>query len=449
MQPLTAVSIIAVIAVVVASWTVYEGHAEHRLRTQTELYADEFGSLSEAEISHELKACNLADTRITLIGADGTVLFDSELDNLSLKNHADREEIVAARKHRSAVTMRRSETTGTDTLYAACVLDTSDTILRLSETRVSFPSYVGSLLVPLIIIAALATLFSLLLSRIMTQRISEPLVSIDLEHPLQSDAYIEIEPLLERLDVQRNELINQNDQLKEAMVLRREFTGNVSHEMKSPLQVIGGYAELIENGSTSQEDTKRFAGLIRTESQSMRRLIDDVLTLSRLDEPVDTNPITFDLSRVCERASLRLKTATESRGISVDLRLIMPALIQGQERLAEQMVYNLIDNAIRHGKGGGHIQVELALEGDQLMLSVADDGPGIPKEAYERIFERFYRIDSSRSRQTGGTGLGLAIVKHAAESMGGNVCVQASEEGGCLFVVRLPSARTARQGRTK
>ena len=236
--------------------------------------------------------------------------------------------------------------------------------------------------------------------------------------------------------------------------------------MKSPLQVIGGYAELMESGMVDASDVPRFAGLIRREAQSMRGLIDDVLTLSRLDERVDAPLLPVDLSAVARRVCARLAPAAEERAVEIQQHFGAPVTVQGDESLAEQMIYNLVSNAIKYNKEGGIVRVtvtpqvapsqstqadageEAAASGEgepvsyvaaptHAYIAVDDEGPGIPPEMRDRVFERFFRLDSSRSRETGGTGLGLAIVKHAALSLGGTVHVEDSDLGGSRFVVEL------------
>ena len=276
--------------------------------------------------------------------------------------------------------------------------------------------------------------------KIQARKIASPLVDVDLEDPLSCDAHAEVMPLLERVSVQKLELMEKNEKLQSAVNMRREFTGNVSHEMKSPLQVIGGYAELIESGVAKEEDARRFAGLISSEAHAMRTLIDDVLTLSRLDEMQVDSASTFDMVAAFGSASARLESLAQARNVQVTIHGVERALVCGSSSLAEQMAYNLIDNAIRYGSEGGVIDVEVVLDGALVKASVSDEGPGVPAETRERIFERFFRVDTSRSRETGGTGLGLPIVKHAALSMGGEVIADESPLGGLLVAVQLPSA---------
>ena len=263
--------------VVTVSWTVYEGDAEERLSSQARATAEEVAGLDAAETAERLSTVMLSGIRITLVAADGTVLYDSEVDPATMTNHGDREEIIAARNGDESLVFRVSETTGTDALYTAVLLDEDGLTLRLSETRTSLASFLGRLIAPLTLAAFVAVGLSAVFAKAITKHVTAPLLDVDLESPMQSDGYREIDPLLARIDAQRTELVSKNEQLESAMAMRREFTGNVSHEMKSPLQVIGGYAELIESGMTNEEDTKEFAALIRSESEAMRVLIDDAV----------------------------------------------------------------------------------------------------------------------------------------------------------------------------
>ena len=425
-------------AIVAASWRVYEGAAEQALLSQAEAYASTLESQKDLAMEDTLSHLVFVDTRCTLIADDGTVLFDNLVDASSMENHADREEVKAARDGQKSVVLRKSDTLGADTLYAAVPVG-DGSVLRLSETRTSLASFLGSFALPLAAIALLVVVLSLLVARLLTARIVRPMGETDLTHPLDSDTYEEMRPLLERVDAQRIELEGHNAELERSVSLRREFTGNVSHEMKTPLQVIGGYAELIEAGVASPEDTVKFAGVIRQESESMRVLIDDVLTLSKLDEE-NSEIGSFDVGTTCGRAIQRLDNVASSREAVVRANLPSGIIAKGSDSLGEQMVYNLVDNAIRHGREGGTVDVDLSIAGENALLVVSDDGPGIPPNQRERIFERFYRIDASRSRETGGTGLGLAIVKHAVESMDGSITVGESPLGGACFTVAIPLA---------
>lgn len=323
-------------------------------------------------------------------------------------------------------------------------------------------AFLGSLMAPVAVALLAAALLALLLSRLITRRIMRPLDAMDLAEPLHNEHYAEMAPLLERIDSQQRTLRAQNRELARAESLRRDFSANVSHEMKTPLQVIAGYAELMENGLVPPEDVARFAGVIHSESQAMRALIDDVLTLSRLDEvgagAEDAVPV--ELRGTAERAIGRLQAL--ARHVGVEVTLAGEACwTRGSETLLEQMVYNLVENGIRYNEPGGSVTVTVGREfapiapgsdddataplpaaatlAAQAVIRVRDTGPGIPPEKREKVFERFYRLEKSRSKETGGTGLGLAIVKHAALHHGGTVELQSEEGQGATFTVHLPT----------
>ena len=423
-------------AATVSSYTAYESKAENALLAQVTNCAQSFSAYSTDQMVHVLSESPFLDIRCTLIDADGTVLFDNYADISTLENHANREEVRLAKESGKVVVTRLSATLGSDTLYAASLVG-DGVVLRLAESRVSLASFLGSMALPLALSLVVIFLISLLVSRALTKMITRPFSDIDLASPLDNDAYAEIQPLLERVDTQRRELKAQNAQLEQAVFTRREFTGNVSHEMKTPLQVIGGYAELMESGMVEAADVPRFAGLIRQEAESMRGLIDDVLTLSRLDERVDAPAMPVDLAAVAKRVCARLGVAANERSVVMQQEFDPQVVIQGDESLAEQMIYNLVSNAIKYNKEGGLVRVSVKRNEEAAVINVDDEGPGIPPDLRERVFERFFRVEGSRSRETGGTGLGLAIVKHAALDLGGSVHVEDSDLGGSRFVVTL------------
>ena len=433
-----AVMVTAVLAATAASYSSYEREAEDYLLAQTRTCAASLEGKSAQDMVEALQALPLTDTRVTLVAADGTVLFDSAVDASTLGNHSQRAEIAQALESGQGVLLRRSQTLGRDTLYAAVSVG-DKAVLRLAETRTSLASFLGRMGWQLALSLVVIFVLSLFASRLLTLMVVRPLQEIDLTRPLQNRAYAELQPLLVRVDEQRRELETQNDELQRAVTLRREFTGNVSHEMKTPLQVIGGDAELMEQGVVPPQDVPRFAGLIRRESEHMRLLIDDVLALSRLDESTGGDePVA--LRQVWCRVAARLEPASSAKSLRVTLDC-QDAVVMGVPSSVEQLVYNLLDNAIEYSPVAGVVSVKVRDEGDGgVVLTVRDQGPGIPDELKERVFERFFRVDSSRSRDTGGTGLGLAIVKHAAESMGGTVEVLDAPGGGACLRVWVPAA---------
>lgn len=387
------------------------------------------------------------NVRYTLIGADGTVLFDSSANTGSspqMENHSNRPEVQAALADGEGATSRFSATVGTDTLYAAAPLS-DGSVIRLAETRDSIVAFFANgLMVPVAFTLLAAVVLVLALSRLLTRNLMRPLDRIDVSAPLENAAYAEMEPLLRRIDSQQRTLRAQNAELALAESLRRDFSANVSHEMKTPLQVISGYAELMANGMVPAEEVRNFGGVIYQESQAMRALINDVLILSRLDEKAlgSEEASAVNLASVADRAVKRLEKLAQDTGVSVQLST-QPIEVHGNETLLEQMIHNLVENAIRYNRVGGHVMVEVSTEADAeghatAVVRVSDTGPGIPADAQEKVFERFYRLDKSRSKETGGTGLGLAIVKHAALHHGGSVTLESEENQGARFTVHLP-----------
>lgn len=450
----------------------YEHEAEAGLEAGARDAASYLNATPSAANEPALKEQFSGLTRYTLIATDGTVLYDSAADPSQMENHADRPEVLEAAQAGEAVTMRYSETLGTDTVYAAVKLD-DGSIVRLSETRHSLLSFLGDMLVPVLVALALAAVLVFLLSKELTKRIMKPIDALDFTSPLENEIYEEMDPLLIRIDEQQRQLKQQNSELAEAENLRRDFSSNVSHEMKTPLQVISGYAELMKNDMVQPADRQKFAALIYDEAQAMRSLINDVLTLSKLDEYAFGNDgaSAIDLYAVAQRVSGRLSSFAADQGVAVHIEG-SSAVIAGSETLTEEMLYNLIENGIRYNHVGGSVTMSVTLEltrsaysqvdrgispqqanvlrhgsGDepftvqkQAVVRVCDTGPGIPEDMYDKIFERFFRVDKSRSKETGGTGLGLAIVKHAVIYHNGTIDVESVEGRGTTFILRFPAA---------
>ncbi|MFR5859329.1 MAG: ATP-binding protein [Clostridia bacterium] len=218
---------------------------------------------------------------------------------------------------------------------------------------------------------------------------------------------------------------------------RREFTANVSHELKTPLQSIMGSAELIENGLVAEDDMPRFVGHIRTEAARLVTLIEDIIRLSQLDEGSELPFEVCDLTEIAREVTESLADAADQRKISLTFSG-EPFGLCSVKRLLAEICYNLCDNAIKYNREGGHVMVSTGRAGDEAVLTVRDTGIGIPPEHQERIFERFYRVDKSHSKESGGTGLGLSIVKHAVQDLGGRIELDSTPGEGTEIKVYLP-----------
>ena len=482
--------------------------------------------------------------RITLVDADGTVLYDNERDAVEMENHASRPEIAEALEKGVGEFSRLSDTLAEQTYYYAIRL-ADGTVLRVSSTADSAFGALSTASPWIVLIVLLALLVAALLASWLTHVFLEPIVTLDLHEPLKNDAYDELSPLLHRMDKQNHKIASQLGELKrrqaefdditarmdEGLVLfsaqgdilfanravralfpkdsatggymtlcrdaeyirvveealggesahgrmekdgrvysltassvagegqghaavlfvvditerdqaerqRQEFTANVSHELKTPLTSIMGFAEIMENGIVRPEDIGRFAGKIRSEAMRLLTLIEDIIRLSRLDEgaPVPFEPV--ELSALCGTVRDRLTHKAAENKITLHVKGT-PVTVSGQRRTLEQMIFNLADNAIAYNKTHGSVTLETGEENDAPFVRVSDTGIGIAPADQPRVFERFYRVDKSHSKQTGGTGLGLSIVKHGAALHHAQIDLHSTLGEGTEITLRFPKA---------
>lgn len=346
------------------------------------------------------------DLRITLIGTDGEVLYESLLNKDEMDNHSERPEIIEAREKGEGEAVRYSATSGTHTFYYAERLQNGN-VLRIGRDSISVNRIMVNTLVIVLVIALCILFVCMGISHYLTKKLVEPIEKLATNIMLvdENNVYEEIRPFVNTIKEQHINIIN-NAQL------RQEFTANVSHELKTPLTAISGYAELIGNGMTGKEDTIRFSNEIHSNANRLLSLINDIIKLSELDEADHQMEMErIDLYKLAENCVQMMQVTAEKQGI----RLILQGestMVMANKGLMDEVFYNLCSNAIRYNKPGGSVTVTVGTKDERPFLSVADTGIGIPKECQERVFERFYRVDKSRSKSTGGTGLGLAIVKH-------------------------------------
>ncbi len=512
-------------------------------------------------------------TRVTLVEADGDVVFDTDGVAAQMENHAERPEIEAAMENGWGEAERYSDTFQEQNFYYAVALDNGQ-ILRLA---VSTDSVYGTLSGQFLLAAVLACavfLISIPAADRLARRIVEPINQLDLRNPLQNVAYDELSPLLTRLEKQNRQIDEQMEALRarhaeftaitenmqeglvilnghlqvlsinesarkilgvdrhgyeggtegkmgekdrplekegvplhilnlnrsqellqavreaqsgrsgrcqieengrkysllaspvageegrggvviflldvtdqmEAEQMRREFSANVSHELKTPLTSISGYAEIMENGMVKAEDVSRFAGRIHKEALRLIQLVEDIIQLSRLDE---NNTSTWahesvELLSLCREVSGRLASQAGKRGITIEVSG-KKETVTGVRRLLDEMITNLCDNAVKYNKDGGKVSLSVGEDRGRIWVSVADTGIGIAPEHHGRIFERFYRVDKSHSRETGGTGLGLSIVKHAAALHHAQIELESEENKGTRITVFFPEGENPRR----
>ncbi len=360
----------------------------------------------ETQALRELEQENL---RITWISADGTVLYDNGADVTGLPNHLDRPEIQEAVRNGSAEIVRQSDTFNLNTYYCAYLLE-DGTILRTSTQASSITSVFVSVLPVIFGVCAAFFVICILLGNFLTGQLLQPLylMAEQLEQPVDTPAYPELQPFADKIRAQHENIL-------EAASVRQDFTANVSHELKTPLTAISGYAELIETGMVTGDQVPHVAEQIRQNANRLLSLINDIIRLSELDHQELPRKFTnTDLKELAEECCQNLSVSAQKRQLSLSCEG-ESAVLSADRNLLKELIENLIQNAIQYNRENGTILVRTGQENGHPFLAVEDSGIGIPKDQQTRIFERFYRVDKSRSRRTGGTGLGLAIVKHIAE----------------------------------
>ncbi len=423
---------VASLVFIMGALTTYFTNSQKRqLRNETGLAAEGV-SLNGIEYLKGLET--ESDYRITWIDESGTVIYDNQADADSMENHLEREEIKQAFETGFGESSRYSSTLSEKLLYAAKRLS-DGTVIRLSFAQSSIWTLLLGFSAPICVVALIAIIISLYLATRLTKRIIDPVNSIDLDNPMKNEIYEELEPLMKRIDTQQRQLKEDKAELEKSEKIRQEFTANVSHELKTPLQAISGYAELIKADMAKTEDIKPFAERIYAESRRLSNLVEDIIDLTKLDNGgYGYQWEETDLYRIAENVVDSLVNTAEAENVRLNLSG-KSAKIYGVPQLLHSIVYNLCDNAIKYNHEGGSVDICVDRLGDKVIFVVKDTGIGIPKESMDRIFERFYRVDKSRSKDVGGTGLGLSIVKHAVKIMDAQIDVKSREDEGTTFTV--------------
>ena len=385
-------------------------------------------NVSGAEYLEELDDVD-ATTRVTRIGKDGNVLYDSRRDGSTLENHGHRKEIADALKNGSGEDIRMSDTVRREMYYYALQLD-DGTVLRVAKTMGSLINTAMGMIPVILSAGAVMMLIAYILSVWQTARLIKPINELNLEHPLENDVYEEMAPLLYAME-------EQNRQKEAVSNMRKEFSANVSHELKTPLTSISGYAEIMKNGLVRPEDTQLFAERIYKEARRLINLIEDIIKISKLDdESVELEKEDVDLYELSREVISRLLGEANAKKVTMIVQG-EHVIYHGIRQILDEMVYNLCENAIKYNIEGGRVIVWTGNTLDGLKICVADNGIGIAEEHLERIFERFYRVDKSHSKETGGTGLGLSIVKHGAILHGANVSVESKLGEGTRIEIKF------------
>ena len=371
-----------------------------------------------------------ANTRITWISTEGTVLYDSTEDEHTFENHKNRPEVKKAFAKGEGEDIRKSDTIGEEMCYYAEKMP-DGTVLRVSRTMNSAMKSAFHILPFMIFLALIMIETAWLLSKWQIERLIRPINTLDLEKPLEQEMYPELQPLLERIE--------QSNKAKEAVAaMRREFSANVSHELKTPLTSISGYAEIMKDGLVRPEDMQHFSEKIYQEASRLITLVEDIIKLSRLDEGrVELEKEEVDLYELSREIISRL--APQAAKNRVRLELTGESVkYTGIRQILDEMIYNITENAVKYNNPGGKVSVWAGntLQGKKVV--VTDNGIGIPEDQIDRIFERFYRVDKSHSKERGGTGLGLSIVKHGVMLHHGEVHVESKLGEGTRIELVFP-----------
>ena len=516
------VLIISLVLTMGILFSFFEGQIKKELQSEADY-------IEYAVTQHEegfFKNFSSGEKRITLIGADGTVLEDTSANPAEMDNHADREEVKDALLKGSGTSVRYSKTLTEKTVYYARRMENGN-VLRISTTQYTVMTVVLGLLQPLISVLVLALILSFALSSRVSKSVIKPINEIDLDHPENSDAYEELTPLLHRIlnqqktiKKQLNEAKKHRDEFKlitENMsegflitdrdgrllscnsaalklldadendgtvlslnrtgdfrktvhaalsgeraentmthgentynlianpvfegdktigaviviidvtesrrreLIRREFTANVSHELKTPLTSISGFAELLSAGGVPEDTVTDFAKTIYTEAQRLISLVSDIIKISELDEKsVCYEKENVNITELSRDVARRLKMSADKKNVKIGISG-EDISVYGVRKILDEMIFNLCDNAVKYNKEGGTVEIRVKKEDGKTVLSVRDTGIGIAPSQQSRVFERFYRVDKSRSKAEGGTGLGLSIVKHGAMYHGAEI----------------------------
>lgn len=423
------VSVITITAVLILS--VFYSYSDNQLKEQLRVVE----SVVENQLAQDDDTSFISNhidknVRITLVAKDGTVIADSQESANKLGNHLNRQEIQQAIKNGEATVTRHSDTQGKKIYYFAKQLDNGN-ILRVSTEAKSigkfFSDYIIYILLCIIVVIVTAVFVSMGITKSIVKPITQLGQSLDNIDKFKSDE--ELKPLV-------NALLQQKKKQKMLDKQKKQFTANVSHELKTPLTSIAGYAELIETGMAKPEDIKPFAGVIRKQALRLVNLSEDIIQLSQLEES-DDEDMSFEsvnLYEIAQRCVEALNINAINKCVTLNLTG-EECYIRGKAQLVEELVYNLCDNAIRYNKENGNVTVTVTPLEKGASVSVKDTGIGIPKKYQERIFERFFRVDKSRSKATGGTGLGLAIVKHITQLHDAKLEISSEEGKGTEIIV--------------
>ncbi|MBQ2405741.1 MAG: two-component sensor histidine kinase [Lachnospiraceae bacterium] len=418
---------LATVSITFVYYGLFQEQVKKDLRVEAELLKNagitEFVK-NEAMLSNE-------DIRITWIKSDGSVIYDNDANAEYLSNHLNRPEVDAAFKRGVGESVRESDTMNMRTFYYAIIMD-DGTVLRVATEARSLLNVFLSASGIIIFIIILIIVLCIFISHFLTVQLLEPIKRLadSIDDNSSIVGYKELEPFMNRIREQHEDILA-------SAKSRQDFTANVSHELKTPLTAISGYAELIENRMVDEEKVIHFSAEIRKNADRLVSLINDIIRLSELDHKESTPEfVSLDLYEIAEERLELLRSNAREKNIQISLKGENCMVLSNKGMLIE-LIDNLVQNAIRYNVQNGMVEVCVDHNKNHAVLKVSDSGIGIPKDEQKRVFERFYRVDKSRSRETGGTGLGLAIVKHIVEIHDGSIELESEVKKGTSITVYL------------
>ncbi len=389
-----------------------------------------FSDYSKTELKNSLQ-----NVRITVVDKSGTVLLDNKNNPANMENHANRPEIFAAFERGMGTSERYSQTENEQYYYCAVKLNDQQ-VVRLSLSAKNIAAYVNAVFLITFAVAVVIALLCMFAASRLTKGIIQPINQIDLNTGVVM-AYPELRPFAEKIELQKNQIDEQLKSLEQSANMRKEFSANVSHELKTPLTTILGYSEILQNDMAKPEHIKEFSGKIRSEASRLLYLIEDIIKLSELDEGgFEVSKQYLDLCEICHEVIDRLGSIAQQKEVHIQFsgKLIC---LNANAQMMDELLYNIILNAVMYNVPHGKVDVHIYNQKSNVRIDVCDTGIGIPPEHVDRIFERFYRVDRSRSKKTGGTGLGLSIAAHIVEKHGGSISVTSEVNKGTMISILL------------
>jgi len=411
---LVGIAVLAVLATLISITIIYYSLFQKQVRADLSVCAKllkdthYFESINIDKDKIDLST-DIDELRVTWIGEDGTVLYDNDASAKNLGNHQDRPEIQEAFEKGIGESVRKSDTMNQTIFYYAILLD-NGTVLRVATIVQSLWSVFMSVAFIIAMIILMIIAICVVISHMLTKQLLKPIEMMagNLENADYESPYKELDPLAKMLRTQHTDILS-------AAKARQDFTANVSHELKTPLTAISGYAQLLEGGMAGEDQQKHFLQEIRKNSDRLLALINDIIKLSELDRKGHEPAFEMiDLYETALECMDELSVNAKQRDIRIEMKG-NTCFVRGNKELLKELLENLAQNAIRYNNPGGKVMIFVKARENSVMLTVKDNGIGIPAADQQRVFERFYRVDKSRSKATGGTGLGLAIVKHIVE----------------------------------